>query len=127
MDVLARAGAGIDVAGGAELVQGVEMKLATFGLIVGSERAAAIRAFLPVETEPFEVFIHGRVKFRAATGDVEVFVAQDKDAVLSACALLGDPERARVAEMQIAGGRRGDPPAVTRNMRWIRIAHRDAR
>jgi prepilin-type N-terminal cleavage/methylation domain-containing protein/prepilin-type processing-associated H-X9-DG protein len=49
-----------------------------------------------------------------AAGVVDVFVAEDEDAAMGAGAFLGGPERSRVAKVEVAGRRGGNPAAVCR-------------
>ena len=115
LDVLARAGAGVETAGGAELGESITIERQAFALGIGSERAATIGAFLPVETEPAQVFEHGGGEFGLGARGVEVFVAEDEDAVLGLGALLGGPKSFGMAEVKIAGGRRSETAAVVRS------------
>jgi hypothetical protein len=64
---------------------------------VRPEWAAAIRAFLPREAEPPKVFQHGSSQPGLAARAIKVFIAQDQRALMSPCAFLCGPERARVA------------------------------
>lgn len=112
LEVFARADAGIDEAGLIQLLQRIAIERAAFALIVGREGAADIGAFLPIEAKPAEVFEHGNEEFWFAAGAVEVFVAKNESAGVGAGTLLGDPEGSCVAEMQVAGRRRGDSAAV---------------
>lgn len=55
-EVFARADAGVNVSGVFEFGQGFAIESITLALIVGGERTAHVRTFLPVETEPAKVF-----------------------------------------------------------------------
>src|SRR5712671_5164544 len=77
-------------------------------LSVWTECAATVGTFLPLKTEPEQVFGHRRDKFSLATRAVEVFVAQHERAAEFLRALLGNPKSASVAEVQVTGGRRRD-------------------
>src|SRR5437879_5860613 len=99
--VLSRADARVNQAALAQFFQCVQIKRSTFALRVGAERAAAIRSFLPVEPEPFEIFKHGRNKVRLAPARIEVFIAKDKNATALAGSSLSNPKGPRVAQMQI--------------------------
>jgi hypothetical protein len=114
LDVLARAGAGIDGAGSEQTVKRGAIERDARALKVGSEPTAAVRAFLPLEAEPAKVFEHGGSEFRPATIGVEVFVAENELAGVFARALLRDPKRAGMAEMQKTGGRRREAAAILR-------------
>jgi len=74
-DVLARADARINEPAGAKLVECDKVIFPSFTLRVRTEGATAVRAFLPVETEPGEVFKHRRNELRFAAGAIEVFVS----------------------------------------------------
>jgi len=120
-EIPARAGAGINEAGGAELLERGEITRAAFALGIGSEWAAAAGAFLPVNSEPAEVFEHGGNEFGPGTGGVEVFVAENKGPAAGDGALLGGPKSAGVAEMQQARGRGSEASAVG----WFRKVQAD--
>jgi hypothetical protein len=100
-DIFARTGAGVKVTGLDQSIQRFPVERQTPTLIVGSARPAAIRAFLPLKAEPAQVIEHGLHKLRTATDAIEILIAQDEDPLLLSRAFLGDPERARVAQMQI--------------------------
>lgn len=112
LEVFARAGAGIHEASLFQSGDGVAVERVALALIVGCERAADVRAFLPIEAEPAEVFEHGGDELHFAAGVVDVFVAEDEDAAVGPGAFQHGPESSRVAEMEIAGWRRGNPAAV---------------
>ncbi len=115
-DVFAGAGAGVNQAGIAQLLERAFVDKASFTLVVGCEGAAAIGTFLPLEAEPAQVLEHGGDELRLASREVQVFVAQDQAASSGLCALLRDPECARVAEVQVAGRGRREAAAVARGM-----------
>ncbi len=106
-DVAARAMAGIDEAGGVEFFEDGSVERASGLLVVGRVGAAEVGAFLPHEAEPAQVGEHGFDEIEAEAGRVEVVVAQDERAGGLPCALGGDPEGARVPEVQVTsrGGR----------------------
>jgi len=105
-NVFAGAGAGIDKPACAQVIKSGAVEVLARALRVGSERAAAIRAFLPLKTKPLEVFEHGLNKFIAAARGIEVLAAQHQGAGMGARPLLGNPEGSRVAKMEQPGGRR---------------------
>ena len=96
-DIAARAGAGKNRAGGMEAGEGGAVKRETLALI--DDRLG------PREAEPAEVFEHGGDEIEAEADGVEIVVAQEQGAAGGAGAFGGDPECARVAEMEVAGGR----------------------
>src|SRR5207247_10730757 len=103
-NIFARTSAGIDKAAGFQLFQGSPIKVEPLALSVRTDCAAAVGSFLPLKTEPAQVFSHRRDKFFLAARAVEVFVAQHERAADFLGALLGNPKSARVTEMQITGG-----------------------
>ena len=80
--------------------------------MVEREAVALAELGVPGEAEPVEVFAHGGGELGAGALGVEVFVAEIERAVGGAGALVGDPEGARVAEMEQAGGRGGETTDV---------------
>ena len=81
-------------------------------LSVRTDCATAVGSFLPLKTEPAQVFGHRLDKFLLAARAVEVFVAQHERAADFLRALLGNPKSARVTEMQITGRRGGETAAI---------------
>src|SRR5690242_16185133 len=59
-----------------------------------------------------EVFEHSGNEFRLAAGEIQIFIPQDEDSVVSAGAFLGAPECAGVAEVQKACRRRSQATAI---------------
>jgi len=117
-DILARTGAGVNKPAGAQFLESCAVKFDTLTLVIRSERTTAVRAFLPLETEPAQIFEHRGNKLRFAAIPVEVFVAQDQTAVRGQGALLGNPESASMSKVQQARGRWGEAAAVTD--RWVK-------
>jgi hypothetical protein len=113
--------AGIEASGGEKLSPGGEVVVAALALRVGSERTARagtqigseVRAFLPADAEPAQVFDHGDGVVGAGAVRVEVFVAKDERAAGLERAEIRGEEGARVSEMEQAGGGRRDAPAIT--------------
>src|SRR5206468_3065864 len=106
-NIFARAGARVNAFAGLQFLQGGPVKIKPLALSVWTECAAAVGSFLPLKTEPAQVFSHRRDKFFLAARAVEVFVAQHERAADFLRALLGNPKSARVTEVQIARGRWG--------------------
>lgn len=75
MNVFPGTGAGINRARVGEFLKGGAIERKAFALVIGRERAAAIRPLLPLKAEPAKVFQHGRDEFRFATGSIKVFIA----------------------------------------------------
>ena len=95
-EVAAGAGAGVDEAGGEELLEG--------GAVGGQALGLREHGRLPGDAEPGEVFEHGGDEFGAGALGVEVFVAEEEGAVVLAGAGVGGEECGRVAEVEQAGG-----------------------
>ena len=120
-DVLTGAGARIYETGSAELFKGRTIEIRSLALRVRAERTAAVGAFLPFATEPAEVFEHSRDKFGPTPRPVEILVAKDQGAIRGTGTLLGDPERASVAEVEKTGWRRSEAAAVRGSCCLFRI------
>lgn len=69
---------------------------------------------MPADAEPEQVFNRGAGEFTAGAVGVEVFDAENESALSVAGALIGLPEGAGMANVEIAGGRRRETAAVTR-------------
>ena len=82
------------------------------GLDVGAVRPSDIGALVPVEAEPAEVLEHGGDEIEAEAEGVEVIVAEEECATGGAGAFGGEPKCARVAEVEMARGRRGEAAEV---------------
>jgi hypothetical protein len=65
-----------------------------------------------MKAKPAKVLEHGGNEFRFGTVAVEIFVTEDESSVVGLCALLRNPERAGVSDVQKTSGRRGEPTAV---------------
>ena len=98
-DIAARAGAGEDETGGVEGGEG--------GAVAGQPGALRDDGFAPREAEPAEVGEHGGDEIEAEAEGVEVVVAEEEVTAGGAGAFGGEPEGARVAEVEVAGGRGG--------------------
>src|SRR5437762_14204611 len=81
---------------------------------IWTERATAVGTFLPLKTEPAQVFGHRRDKILLPARAVEVFVAEHERAGEFFRALLGNPKSARMTEVQIAGRRWRETAAIGR-------------
>jgi hypothetical protein len=71
-----------------------------------------IRAFIPCEIEPAEVFDGGLGIFRLAAVRIEILDAKDEGALCATGALVGAPKSERVAGVEVTGGGGGDAAAV---------------
>lgn len=103
-DIAAGAGAGEDPAGGVEAGEGAAVEREAVAL--ADDRLG------PGEAKPVEVLEHGGDEIEAEADGVEVVVAQEERAAGGAGALGGEPERARVAEVEMAGGRGSEAAAI---------------
>jgi hypothetical protein len=81
-------------------------------LRIRAEGPAYIRTLLPLQTEPMQIFDHGFDKMWPRAFRVQILVAEDQRACGVKRALLCHPEGARVAKVQVSGGRRSQPAAV---------------
>ena len=113
-DVFSRAGAGVDAIAFAQPIERGAVMVHALALVVRSEGPAAVRSFLPIESEPSQILDHGVDICEPETHGVEVFIAQYQDSCIGMRALPGDPECARVADVQITRGRRREPATITR-------------
>jgi len=120
-DIVSGARAGVD---GFLLLEAVESGLVlgeAFALAVGGEGAAAVGAFVPLETEPGEILEHGGDEVRSGPAGVEVVVAEDEGTVVLLGAGLRGPEGPGVAEVEVAGGRWGEASPVGSRVAWVSV------
>ena len=108
-DIAARAGAGENATGGVEGGEG--------GAVAGQPGALRDDGFVPGEAEPAEVCEHGGDEIEAEAEGVEVVVAEEEVTAGGAGAFGGEPEGARVAEVEVAGGRGGQAAEIRRRKR----------
>ena len=78
--------------------------------------------FVPVESEPSQVFENRRVRFGGRTVGVRIFDAQNERAVVTAREQPVEQRRADVADVQMPGRARGEADAHA----WIRLQARAA-
>jgi len=102
--VFAGADAFIGIALRDQAIQGSAVKRKALALVH--------HGWLPIETEPAQVFDHCRDEVWLAAVGIKIVVAEEQCATSGAGAFGGDPEGARMAEMQIASGRWGDAASV---------------
>jgi len=88
--------------------------LAAFTLRVRRKWPAAIRSLGPRNSEPVQVLDHRVDEFRTASLPIEIFISQNECSSALGGALGGNPKRARVANVEKAGRRGGETPAI-----WI--------
>jgi hypothetical protein len=77
-------------------------------------RPAAIRPFVPLNTQPAQVFEHSRNKFWTAAIGIEVFVAKYKNAARFPRPFRRNQKGTRVAEVENSRRRRRNPSAIRR-------------
>ncbi len=68
--------------------------------------------FVPAQPEPVQIFDDRLFKFRPAAIAIKIFETEKKDAVAGARTFLCVPKSERVAGVQVASGRRGEPTAI---------------
>ena len=103
-DVPAGAPAGIDQPGGLQALR--RGAVARESLALGNHRP------VPGEAEPGQILKEGRHILRAAAVAIEIVVAQEEAASGAAGPGGRGPKRARMAQMEVAGGRGGEAAAV---------------
>jgi len=122
-EVFAGATAGIDESAFEELAPRGEVVVVALALRVRRARAADVGAFMPADSKPMQIFDCGFCVDGAAAVGIEVFHAQDQGAVRCAGSLGGGEEGARVADVQVACGRRGEAASVARLFRASKLFH----
>src|SRR3984885_6261271 len=103
-EVFAAAPAGIEISAITEGAPGGEIVVAALALAVRAIRPSEIVSFLPFDSQPVQVFDHGVDELGPRTLRVEIFVAQDEDALRVAGADISGKEGAGVAEVEESGG-----------------------
>ena len=104
--------AGINGAAAAKLLKSGAIDLDALALIVRRMGSAKVGAFAPPEAEPVKVLDHRGHELGFAASAIQVVVAKNERASRSYRALLCKPKRARVAEVEMTRGRRGQTTAV---------------
>ena len=102
-DVLPGTPTGVNRSGIAKPGEGAAVTGESLALAIRCEGTAAVRTFLPVQTEPAQVQ-HGGGELRTGAASIEILVPQDQHAAGGPGALAGDPEGAGVAQVQVPGG-----------------------
>jgi len=100
--VFAGAGARVDVALAKKFAPGFEVARAALTLHVWSEGAAEVGSFIPIDSEPAEIFIHRSLELGTRAIRVEILVAKDERASGIASSLIGIPKGAGVAQVQVS-------------------------
>src|SRR5262245_39838204 len=72
---------------------------------------------VPGESKPAKIGLHCGDEFRATSRAIQIVVAQNHPAAGGTRALRADPEGARMTEVQKAGRRGSEAPAIVR-IRW---------
>ena len=111
-NILSRTGARIKEPARAQPIKFGAVEFDAFALIVRRVRAANIRTFIPGKAEPFQVFDKSGDEFRARAGAIKIFITKDELASGNEGAFLRRPESPGMAEMEQAGGRRRESPAI---------------
>src|ERR1700721_2197463 len=111
--VFARTTAWKQAAGAQQLARGVEIDPAALALQVRSKWAALFRTLLPADSQPAQFVERGISINRPAAVGVQIFHAHDQRSIGLSRALERRPEGARMAYVQVPGGRRRKPPAIT--------------
>src|SRR6266496_3498313 len=110
--LLARACARIDESAVAQDPPRLRVDFSPLTLRVRGMRPTAVGAFVPLQSQPAQVFIHCGDVLRPASVWIKVFIAEDERTAGALCPLCGNQESARVAEVKIAGGRRSETPTI---------------
>jgi hypothetical protein len=93
-------------------------------LRVRSKGAAHVGSLLPFEAKPAQVVHHGLAEMGLRAVRIKILVTQDQLSLGCERALLCDPERARVAQVQETCGRGCEPASVgTGNHLGIFLCH----
>ena len=122
-EIFARAAAGIDESAFEELLPRRAIDVLALALRVGRERSADVWAFVPADSKLMQIFDCGFCVEVAAAVGIEVFHAHHQGAVRCAGSLGGGEEGARVAYVQVAGGRRGEAASVAGLFRASKLFH----
>lgn len=83
---------------------GVKIESVTLALRIRREGTPDIRALLPSDSQPLEIFDERLHVLGLGALWIEIFVAQDERSLGFACALVGSPEGRRVTEVEKASG-----------------------
>ena len=95
--------ASVDERGGVQAVQVKPLRLP-----VGTMRPADVRALIPLQAEPSEILENRRLRLARGPLDVGVFDAQDERSAGSARHQPVEQGRARIADVEMAGGAWGE-------------------
>ncbi len=85
----------------------VAIDLPLVALAIGRIRTADVGAFVPIETEPLDIFDELGFIARFAALEVGVFNAEDEGSALLAREEPVEERGARVADVNLSGGRGG--------------------
>ena len=107
-DVVARAGTGIDEAGGAETIEGGAVDRAAFALRVGCGRSADIGTFVPIETKPAQILEDAGACARLHLRVVEIFHSKNEPTAAGAHGEPCEQEGTGIAEVQGTGRAGGE-------------------
>lgn len=109
-----RAGSGQDITPGTVtgIDQPVIAQLPPCLEVKGAPVALQDRTFLPLQSEPSQVFQNRLLEFGPATRTIEIFNPQHQRAAAFPAALLRAPECQRMPRVQVAGRRRREAAPV---------------
>src|SRR5438132_8533379 len=100
-----------DVTGVLKLFQIALVKIGALTLQIGSEIAADVRAFVPLQAQPLQSLINGGHRFLGVSLDIRVFDAQHEFPAVMPRKQPVEQRGARPANVQVAGGRGGETDA----------------
>ena len=111
-----------DVAGVLKFLQIALVKFCALALQIWPEIAAHMRAFIPVQAEPFQSIVNCGRRFFDMARSVGVFDAQNEFAAVMPRKEPVEERRSRAADVEIASRRGGETDADVRIHCRIRLA-----
>ena len=108
LQLLGRAEAAVGVPRPKERCGVRAVEIEALRLAIRSQRAAHLDALVPVETHPAEVLQDFRLRLPGGPFEVGVLDAEQEDAALAPGEQPVEQRRSSVADVQMAGGRRGE-------------------
>ncbi len=101
----------VDVAGVLKFFQITLVKFCAFALQIRPELAADMRAFIPIQAQPFQSFVDGGHRFLGVALHIGVFDAQHEFSAVMPREQPVEKRGARSADVQITGRRGGETNA----------------
>ena len=98
----------VRVAAGDQLVRVRRVQMEPLRLPIGTVRPADVGALVPVETQPAQILENPGLRLASGPLGVGVLDAQDERAVVAVREQPVEQRRARVADVQLTGGRRSE-------------------